>query len=282
MQEPYWQFPNNILSAFRCTEVQYANEFLKNGSIKFNSPNNWVKYAKERTEGRGDLLEGIFAYYNIADIENMVKINKKYEAYDKKNQLIRERIGDKIYLRLNRSMELPCYCFYLLSMDKFPCPKNTGEIFIEHTIPPSYFRDFADLKTMKQAKLLPLEKQPSLIWITNFDEFKKRIINALCSLGVKKEEILIERVRYIDYNKYFWIDFLNNPPMELLSKSSRFYHQNEGRIVVNTNNERIKQRLLNEPISIGRMSDISQKFDKYCYEGVKIKLKADIETYELS
>ena len=46
MQEPYWQFPNNILSAFRCTEVQYANEFLKNGSIKFNSPNNWVKYAK--------------------------------------------------------------------------------------------------------------------------------------------------------------------------------------------------------------------------------------------
>lgn len=63
---------------------------------------------------------------------------------------------------------------------------------------------------------------------------------------------------------------------------SRFYHQNEGRIVVNTNNERIKQRLLNEPISIGRMSDISQKFDKYCYEGVKIKLKADIETYESS
>lgn len=203
----------------------------------------------------------------------MLKINKKYEIYEKKNQLIRERIGDKVYLKLKRSMELPCYCFYLLSMDKFPCPKNTGEMFIEHTMPPSYFRDFADLKTMEQAKLLPLEKQPSLIWITNFDEFKKRIINALCSLGVKKEEILIERVRYIDFSKYFWIDFLNNPPMELLSKSSRFYHQNEGRI---------KQRLLDEPITIGSMVDISQKFDKYCYEGIKIKLKADIGTYDES
>ena len=69
------------------------------------------KVCKERTEGRGDLLEGIFAYYNIADIENMVKINKKYEAYDKKNQLIRERIGDKVYLRLNRSIGITLLLF---------------------------------------------------------------------------------------------------------------------------------------------------------------------------
>ena len=68
--------------------------------------------------------------------------------------------------------------------------------------------------------------------------------------------------------------------MELADKSSRFENQNEGRIIVNTNNERLRQQLLKEPISIGRMSDISQKFDKYCYDGVKIKLKADIETYE--
>ncbi len=280
MQEPYWQFPNNIISVFRCTEVQYADEFLKNGSIKFNSPNSWVKYAKEQKEGRGDLLEGIFAYYTINDIENLVRLNNKYEINDKKNQLIRERIGDKVYLKLKRSMELPCYCFYLLSMDKFPCPKNTGEMFIEHTMPPSHFRDFADLKTMEQAKLLPLEKQPSVIWITNFDEFIIRLTNKLCSLGINKEEILIKKVRYIDYNKYSWIDFLNSPPMELADKSSRFENQNEGRIIVNTNNERLRQQLLKEPISIGRMSDISQKFDKYCYDGVKIKLKADIETYE--
>jgi len=64
-----------------------------------------TRKGKEQKEGRGDLLEGIFAYYTINDIENMVRLNNKYEIYDKKNQLIRERIGDKVYLKLKRSME---------------------------------------------------------------------------------------------------------------------------------------------------------------------------------
>lgn len=70
------------------------------------------------------------------------------------------------------------------------------------------------------------------------------------------------------------------PPMELSKKDKRFSYQNEGRIIVNTKNQAAKIYLLNNVVNIGNMSDIAQKIDEYCYEGVHIKVKCNAQEYE--
>ena len=182
MDNPQWKFPDNFLAAFRCTEVRYAESFIENGIIKFNTPNSWVKYAKEQTEGRGDLLEGTIAAYSNNDIASMIKLNNEYSKYD----LIREFVKDKVYLKLKRSMELPCYCFYRLKMDMFQCPGAIGENTIECEIPAKYFRDFSNQMSVEQINTLPPDQRPSIIMIENYNEFQNRVMKALQSLGVKK------------------------------------------------------------------------------------------------
>lgn len=51
---PKWANPDEFTLAMRCTTVNYANKFIEEGSIKFNTSDSWVKYAITNGEGRGD------------------------------------------------------------------------------------------------------------------------------------------------------------------------------------------------------------------------------------
>lgn len=276
MNENRWANPNSFSLVLRCTKMQYARSFFKNGQIKFSTPESWVKYEEEYGDGRGDRLEGTIATFNIWDIENSLPILKKYSHY---TDLFSVPIGNRIYLKRKRDMQLPCFCLYYLKNSMFPCPEKTGIQELKTSIPYSYFRDFADNLSPEEVKKLPEDEKPVIIVIENYPEFKQRLTRKLLEIGLHKDEIIEAEVHYCDFNKYgefgYW-DFCQNSPMELAIKNIRFQNQSEGRFIINTDNQHILQ-LLSGPIEIGPLDDICTVCDRYLHDGMDIVAKVNIE-----
>lgn len=276
MDEPQWDKPEAFFMAFRCMQRKYGHSFVEKGQIKFSTPNSWVEYAKQHGEGRGDLLEGTLATFDVHDIENAaLLLNKYYSAYSDIEPLYKE---GRCYLKKRSDMELPCFCMYYLMNKMFPCPGETGYHKLQGKIPASYFKDFADNLTPEAVEKLPPEERPCVVIIKDYPEFKRRLKNKLFSLGVSKEEIVDTSISYYDFEKYGktgWLDFGQRPPMELAIKHIRFETQSEGRFIINTTNSKIKE-ILSEPIEIGSLADISQLCDQYFYDGIHIDMYTDI------
>ncbi|MFX4263426.1 hypothetical protein ACOBQJ_14675 [Pelotomaculum propionicicum] len=276
MEEGVWANPENFFAVFRCTKEIHAKDFLGKGEIKFNTPNSWVKYAFEKGEGRGDKLEGTMATFHMFDIEQAKKLNEKYKNY---SDLMRVSIGERVYLKSARDMELPCFCFYILKQSMFTCPNIEGKHKLTATVPASYFRDFMDNLDPREVEKLDQKDKPAVIIVENYQEFEQRIVIGLMALGLKREEIIITRVKYYDfegYGQYGWWDFGQKPPMELAIKDKRFESQSEARIIINTDDIRIR-RILEKPIEIGTLKDIALVSNTYLHEGMLIELTADIK-----
>lgn len=274
-----WAEPESFVSVFRCTTQKYAETLLKKGEIKFSTPSSWVKYAFEKGEGRGDKLEGTIATFNMFDIERVNELNQKYKGY---SDLVRIPVGQRVYLKRSRDMELPCFCFYILKKSMFDCPNEEGKHRLTATVPASYFRDFMDNLEPQEVEKLDQKDKPAVIFIYNYKEFEQRIINALMALGLNREEIIITRVSYMDFNKYGengWWDFGQRPPMELAIKHNRFENQNEARIIINTDDERIK-RILIKPIEIGSLEDITTVSNTYLHEGMLVEMTMDLKSLD--
>lgn len=274
-----WAEPNNFSMVFRCTTVEFAENFLKKGQIKFNTPQSWVKYAERNGNGRGDFLEGTIALAHKFDIEHLVEINKKYEHIP---DLIRIPFENRILLKRDRDMLLPCYCFYILKHSMFEPPTKSGKQKLKTAIPPDYFKDFADNIKPDEINGLEEKERPAIIVINNYKLFEERLIAFLLSIGVDRTDIVIGRVGYIDYEKYGefgWWDFGQQFPIELLVKERRFLNQSEARIIVNTNDPEIK-KILEIPIELGNMEDVALITKGYFYDGINIELTADIVTKE--
>jgi len=260
----------NFHITFRCTEVKHAKNFVDKGQIKFGTPQSWVDWELRNGKGRGDLLEGTVAYCNIFDVEQISKFHQKYSSSETENLTL----GNTIYMKRKRSMNLPVFCFYILKDESLKITPKEEKQDIETIIPYSYFRDFADDMSPEQIDKLSEGDKPAVIIINNFNEFRKRLVTKLLSFGLKEDDIIFESVVYNDYHKNGedgWGDFLHEQPYELFSKDESFYNQSEGRVVINTDNESIK-KILHEPIDIGSLKDISQYITKYFYDGMLIKL----------
>jgi hypothetical protein len=274
-----WAEPENFVSVFRCTTQKYAETFLKKGEIKFSTPSSWVKYAFEKGEGRGDKLEGTMATFHAFDIEHLTELNQKYRKY---SDLVRISIGQRVYLKRSRDMELPCFCFYLLKQSMFDFPNEEGKHRLTATVPASYFRDFMDNLDPQEVEKLDRKDKPAVIVINDYKEFEQRITNALMALGLNREEIIITRVAYIDFDEYGecgWWDFGQRPPMELAIKHNRFENQSEARIIINTDDERIRQ-ILAKPIEIGSLEDIAMVSNTYLHEGMSVEITVDLESLD--
>jgi hypothetical protein len=271
-----WAEPENFLSVFAALLRNMLKLFLEKGEIKFSTPSSWVEYALEKAEGRGDILEGTMATFHEFDIEHIEELNQKYKNY---SDLLRIPIGQRVYLKRSRDMELPCFCFYILKQSMFDCPEEEGRHSLTATVPASYFRDFMDNLDSQEVEQLDQKDKPAVIFIHDYKEFERRIINALMVLGLKREEIIITRVSYIDFNKYGeygWWDFGQRTPMELAIKHNRFENQSEARIIINTFDERIK-RIFEKPIEIGSLEDIATVSNTYLHGGVSVEITADLE-----
>lgn len=277
----YWADPNSFSMVLRCTKMGYARAFLKYGQIKFSTPESWVKYEEEHGDGRGDRFEGTIATFNIWDFEHALPILIKYSRY---TDLLRVQVGNRIYLKRKRDMQLPCFCLYYLKNSMFVCPEKAGIQKLKTSIPYSYFRDFADNMSPEEVKKLPEDERPVLIVIENYPDFKQRLIRKLMEIGLLRHEIIETRIDYYDFDEYGesgWWDFGQKSPMELAIKHIRFKEQNEGRFIINTGNQEVLQ-LLENPIEIGPLDDICTVYEHYLYDGIDIVMTAKVEQIEES
>lgn len=263
-----WANPNEFYAILRCTNIKYAKKLMDFGSIKFNTAEEWVKQEKEYGKGRGDILEGTFAACNPLDIKNVIRYSKEY------NDVYGETIDGLTYFRRKRTMGLPCYCFYLLKQELFECPNKEGKQKISGIIPGKYFRDFIGNRTEEDILKLPTEEQPSIVLISDCKKFIEMIKQKLMSFGLKEYEILYETIEYGDKRSAFYYN--GKSPKELKLKDNYFSHQAEGRIIINTDNTSIKQYLINNPIEIGCINEISQKKDIYLKDGVLIDMTVNV------
>ncbi len=277
-----WANPNENVIRMRITEAGYAEEFIKYGRIKFNTPQSWVDYAKKHGEGRGDYYEGTLAFCNMYDITRLCELNCKYNSHNilsiHTRPLERNIYKERLLFKDERSMKLPCYCLYVLKVNAFSAPSGIGEQMLTTNIDGSYFRDFVDNQTVEQVKREPKDKQPALIVINDFGSFRSRLIKKLKSIGVSENDILVQYVAYFDFEKYGdtgWYDFQQPYPKELFIKSKRFEKQSEGRIVISTKDPKVLQCLEN-PIDLGCMEDIASIRKGYYPEGITIELKTTI------
>ncbi|MFN0224069.1 hypothetical protein [Paenibacillus sp. KR2-11] len=278
-----WAKPNDFSAVFRLTSSKYADAFLDTGSIKFNTPQSWIDYSKKYGDGRGDGYEGTLAFCDGLDVERIAELTRKYESSCILNPntrpLLKEISGERLFLKDKRSLVLPCFCVYIMKNSLFPCPDSGGKHRVTAEIPPSYFRDFSDNLLPEDIGNLPLEDQPALIVISDFEEFKNRLYRALRQLGLEDSEILIGNVSYFDFEAHGykgWMDFGQKYPKELLVKNIRFAEQSEARVIIKTVKKEVMERLYGAPIELGCMKDIAQVHKGYLHEGIRIEMTVDI------
>lgn len=278
-----WENPNDNVLRFKLTTAKFADAFLQRGNIKFNTPKNWEEYEVKHGDGRGDFYEGTLAFCHFMDLEKLTELNHIYSNSNPLNphgrQLIKKIYNQRILYKDARSMYLPCFCLYILKVDAFTMPKCAGKQKLKTHIPGSYFKDFVDHKSSYDIDHLPSEEQPAVIVITDFSTFTNRLKNTLIRLGIPEKDILTGYVSYLDFEKYGptgWYDFGQEYPNELFIKSSRFDNQSEGRIIINTCNASILERL-KQPIDLGDMSDIAIVKKGYFPDGIDIELTTIIK-----
>lgn len=274
--------PDDNILRIRLTEMQYAEAFIERGCIKFSTPESWVNYAESHGDGRGDAYEGTLAFCHILDSERFLKLEQKYSPATILNPNAR-KLTKKIYrhrvlFKDKRSMQLPCFCLYIMRVSSFTPPEEAGTQHLATSIPGSYFKDFADNKSKAEVSSLPPSEQPALIMIKNFEVFLNRLKNKLFRLGVQDNEILVNHIRYFDFEQNGqegWLDLCQNYPKELFVKNLRFSDQKEGRIIINTRNPDVLNAL-STPIDLGDLSDIAQMIPGYYPEGLDIEITASI------
>lgn len=219
MNNSEWGNPNDFFMTFRCMKRKYARPFFKNGRIKFSTPASWVEYARQHGTGRGDHFEGSFATFNSLDLDSAIPLFKKYSR--KYPDIVSMTIGSRCYLKRKRDMELPCLCMYYLKNKNFPCPDVEGIHELERTIPASYFRDFADNLPPEAIERLPEDDRPAIVMISDYPEFKRRLIEKLLELGVYKEEFFECNVNYLRF-LYKGIIIKHNKTEPTYTKTSLF------------------------------------------------------------
>ncbi len=221
-----WGKPNELFAILRCTNKKYAKQLVDLGSIKFNTPKSWVKEEKEKGKGRGDILEGVFAACDILDVEGIIFYSQQY------NDVYVEIIDGLTYFRRKQTMYLPCYCFFFLRQGQFKLPNQEGVQKLTTKISGRYFRDFADNLKEEEIANLEEDKKPAIVLIHDIDEFIHRVTQKLISIGVKQSEIMLELIEYENKKVPFYCTA--DSPKELKLKDNSFSYQQEGRIIVNT------------------------------------------------
>lgn len=252
--------PDMLVVLMKYMKFKYSNAFIKSGTMMFGSAMKWSKITDGA--GRGDKLEGIYAICKSNDFLTRHVYQKRCDdSYT-------EQYNKMVYFRSKRIMELPCYCLYGLSAEEFT--EDEIEKRNRHfNVLPQFFHEFADIPTDNYTKMINDENRPSLVLIYDIDEFYARVINSLHSLDVDDSEIIISGVNYSEKSHS---KICHESPLELLWKSPKYMHQNEVRIIINTNKADVINRLATEPINIGPLTDIARHFDVHFDNGLTLKL----------
>lgn len=254
----------------RSTDNQKGKKMYNRGEIRFSTPERWVEYAVKKPSKIGDKLEGSIVGCHKLDLFNFAKFYKKYS--ENKDIFVMED-NRFLYFKRRSSMKLPCFCLYGVKDSNI---KKTGKFEMKHNIPSEYFKTFMEDKSKEEVQNLPEEKRPCVIVITNTKEFINRIYFALEKMGYDRNEIIVDGIKYYDFQKYgeySWFDVNREQGKELLVKHPKFLEQSEIRIIINSLKHRINKELIEKGLVIGPINDIAQKVESYLYKGVAIEMK---------
>ena len=257
-----WVYPDEIFECIISLKKKFAKNFLEKGVIKFNSPNNWERYAIENTTGRGDILEGSYAAFPYDS--NVRKFLLQNQYPDSRVCPILYNGSNLLHLKHNESMSLPCYCYYILRNKDFKLSKTVNGYQAKAVVPCRYFRGLEDGRNWEEENKLEVGEQLVSVRISDHDEFIRRIKIALTKIGILEKEILVREVKYKELDKPYLPR--RQHPMELFVKDKQFSDQSEGRIVIHSKNKEAEARLLNDTIAIGSIEDIAY-IDEHYYSG---------------
>ena len=263
-----WANPGSFNTIFR-TSLKFAHALVDHGSIKFNSPQSWVKEGIVNGPGRGDIFEGVFAACDPLNIKEVLYYTSKYEdVYGK-------TINGLTFFRRKRTMCLPCYCFYILKNSLYNCPTKSGIQTINAQISGKYFQDFSDSKKVDAINPLA-EDKPTLVIIHDAKSFLNRIKKKLILMGLSSKDIDLKEVEYRNIQTPFYTTAPS--PAELQIKSEKFRHQSEGRIIINSDRRDILNYLEKNPIEIGSIKDIAHLHSdsENFINGISVETVADI------
>ncbi|MCF8010757.1 MAG: hypothetical protein K9L17_05590 [Clostridiales bacterium] len=261
-----WAQPDKLYAIFRCTNAKHADDLVNKGTIMFNNARAWADIEKKKGKGQGDLYEGVFAACHPSDVDSVTFYNKKYNDVECVSN------GKLLYFRRKSVMQMPAFCFFLLKQSLFDCSGKEGKHTLSTYIPGTFFQEFADGLSADE------EKQPSLVLIHDMEEFVKMIKRKLISMGVNESDVLVRCVQYL--NKH--IPFYNSAgsPEELFLKDKSFSYQAEGRILVNTTNKLLIDKLVRNPINIGPIKEFSEQSNTDCDQGIFVKMTADVHAVD--
>ena len=252
---------------------KYSKAFVKKGTIKIGCPKERIDYAVEYGPGRGDIQEGVFAAYSLNNIQGVAKALKNNpNSYSVR---LVSSTSDQVYLIDKDVITLPTFCFYVIKKGDFEIVRYGGSEFTAHLhISPRYIRGVANRKSRKESTKDNVEEQYVFVFIYDHDLFLKRIYKKLFEIGLTKEEILYDHIQYKNIDVPF--EKTVEHPFELFIKNKQFYDQHEGRIVINTKSQILKNFLHKNTIDIGSLEDICVIFDQYPAGGIESFIGLDI------
>ena len=255
--KPVFNFDFSTLMLFRCVKRHRAEQ-LQQGVIYFGSPHSWIQEEKIGNKGQGDILEGTFLSTFSSDSSDFIELLKNDPAFE---WFIHKGF---LFFRRKSVLDLRCLCLYGLRDTSF-CKEISlnGRAHYKTQITQQFFSSFSDYKSREEYKLADPEEQPVVVFIKNPQEFFARIISSLSALGVKKEEIIISPVEYLD--RYVRMVAGVPTPIELLLKDKSFEEQSEVRVIVNSKSLKYLEYMKthNNTISVGSLEDLTEIYDYY-------------------
>lgn len=251
------------LMLFRCTIRKYAEEFRK-GYVYFGSPRLWIGIEEKGTKGQGDKLEGTCA--SLGPMTNEIHYRELSSLHG-----IHSFVDEGYcFFRRDDILDVPCLCLYGLHSTAFV--KETlddGRIRYTTSVSKKYFSDFTEYKSRESSKGVKESQRPVLLQINNVNEFFSRLVKGIELLGVKREDIIIASVDYI--NKHSEQLSMTEFPYELLQKDNYFKDQSEVRVIIKKPTKRFCDYLkkYGNRINIGSLDDITSISDYY-YDDMQI------------
>ena len=272
----------HICGVLRCAKYKFNKAFVEKGAIKFSIPQLWANIGKKDGEGRGDISEGMFVTFDKDDYSYAYKFGKKYHVPN--DDVIIDIWGNRVFYRRKRTMNLPSFCLYGIKYDLFDIKPQVGRQEVQGTINEEYFTAFSN-DTNAEDKTILEEERLSLVYVSNYDLLKERIVSKLKEIGISQEEIIAEPIQYYEPEKYgnhYWYEITSPQPKELLWKRKKFEYQSEIRIIVNSKNELAMNVLRNEVIEIGDLTDIAKISMINFNDKLHIKMAIDILKNDLT
>lgn len=238
---------NDFYVILKCTDKKYAQDLMRKGTIMFNTARRWAEIEEEAGKGQGDLYEGVFACCEADDHQSIDYYKKKYRDTEIQYS------HNLVYFKRSSVIDMPAFCFFLLKQNSLDTKLENN--LLEY-IPEKYFEDFADAVSPEEIKSLKDEDRPSLVMILDMDKFISMIKSKLISFGVTDHQIITQVISYKDKKVPFYC--INESPYELFLKDKSFEYQEECRIVINTRDKKILNKITREPFNIGPIHEFGQ------------------------